>query len=410
LLALVLYVGCPHVQAHGRLATVDAAFTTLLLASFVALDHFRRRPGYGRLVLAALVFGLAALTKFTALLMLPVILALLVGVGLAMSPARPWRAIAIAASRFAAFGAVTLVIVNAGYAFRGTFQSIGAHQFESAFGQSVARTLPAELPLPLPRDFVAGLDQQKLDTERGEFGAYFAGRWYPRSPFLATLALLPLRLPLVTLGFLVWAVFRSVRKPGPWLDEAFVWLPPLVLVVALAAGSALSPALRYLLPALPFFHVAIARSVAHLGRRLRWATAAVLGLVTVATHPHQLAFFNVLAGGREAGHRWFIDSNLDWGQDLYRVRPWMQANGLAAVYLLYFGHVEPELYGIAYALPPSSPRPGTYVVSVNFAMGYSYVAPDHGRVVAARQGAPAWLRALTPVDRIGDSLWVYRVP
>jgi hypothetical protein len=88
----------------------------------------------------------------------------------------------------------------------------------------------------------------------------------------------------------------------------------------------------------------------------------------------------------------------------------MQAHGLGAVYLLYFGHVEPEHYGIAYTLPPSTPRPGTYVVSVNFAKGYSYVAPDHGRVVAVRQGAPAWLRELTPVDRIGDSLWVYRVP
>jgi hypothetical protein len=118
----------------------------------------------------------------------------------------------------------------------------------------------------------------------------------------------------------------------------------------------------------------------------------------------------VLAGGRDGAHRWFIDSNLDWGQDLYRVRPWMQAKGLDTIYLLYFGHVEPGLYDIAYALPPSSPRPGTYVVSVNFAKGYSYVAPDHGRVVAVRQGGPAWLRALTPVDRIGDSLWVYRVP
>jgi hypothetical protein len=132
-------------------------------------------------------------------------------------------------------------------------------------------------------------------------------------------------------------------------------------------------------------------------------------ITTARIHPHQLSYFNVMAGGPAEGHRWLIDSNLDWGQDLTAVRPYMEARGLPFVYLLYFGHVEPEIYGINYALPPTPPRPGTYVVSVNFVKGYEYVAPAHWRTVRAH-GAPAWLRDAAPVDRIGYSLWVYRVP
>jgi hypothetical protein len=48
-------------------------------------------------------------------------------------------------------------------------------------------------------------------------------------------------------------------------------------------------------------------------------------------------------------------------------------------------------------------------VSVNFAKGYSYVAPDHGRTVRVPAGAPAWLKAREPMDRVGDSIWVYEV-
>ena len=139
--------------------------------------------------------------------------------------------------------------------------------------------------------------------------------------------------------------------------------------------------------------------------------AGAIGLVVTAarTHPHELSFFNSIAGGRARGHEWLIDSNLDWGQDLTEVPGYMRAHGLPFVYFLYFGHVEPTLLGISYALPPPRPEPGTYLVSVNFAKGYDYVAPDHGRMVRAIGGAPGWLKAREPVDRIGDSIWVYEV-
>ena len=418
--AVFLYTFCPNLQAHGHLATVDAAFTTAALATFFSLDHYRRCPGAVRLVVLGLTLGLALLTKFTAVLMLPVLFVLLVGVAIPAGTGATVRlrgagtALRRASLRFAVLCVVALLVVNVGYGMHGTMEPLGSSHWQSAFGQSVAGLLPESLPVPLPRDFIAGFDMQKLVTERGEFGCYFRGAWSPRCPRIAALAVLGLKLPVPTLALLLWTLASLTRRRGPLLDEALCWLFPVVLLLAFSLFNALDVAIRYLLPILPFLYLASARLLA--GTRalsirggVLAACGAALVVTTARTHPHQLSYFNVLAGGSAEGHRWLIDSNLDWGQDLAAVRPYMETRGLPFVYLLYFGHVEPEIYGIRYALPPTPPRPGTYVVSVNFVKGYEYVAPDHWRTVRA-YGAPAWLRETAPVDRIGYSLWVYRVP
>ena len=38
---------------------------------------------------------------------------------------------------------------------------------------------------------------------------------------------------------------------------------------------------------------------------------------TLAAYPHQLAYFNELAGGPENGHRHLLGSSFDWGQDVF---------------------------------------------------------------------------------------------
>jgi hypothetical protein len=418
--AVFLYTFCPNLQAHGRLATVDVAFSTAALATFFCLDHYGRRPGRARLLVVGCMLGLALLTKFTAVLILPVVLVLLVGIAWSAGTGsrggfrRVGVALGQASLRFAALGAVALVVVNLGYRMRDTLAPLGSFHWQSGIGRMLGGALPATLPVPLPRDFVAGFDTQNLVTERGEFGCYFRGAWSPRCGGIQTLAVLVLKLPVPMLALIVWTIASLRRRRRPLLDEALCWLFPITVLLAFGFFSALDLGIRYLLPILPFLYLAGARLLA--GTRLfsiRGGVLAVCGvalvITTVRTHPHQLSYFNLLAGGSAAGHRWLIDSNLDWGQDLAAVRPYMEAHDLPFVYLLYFGHVEPEIYGIRYALPRTPPRPGTYVVSVNFVKGHEYVAPAHWRTVRV-DGAPAWLRGATPVDRIGYSLWVYRVP
>jgi hypothetical protein len=409
--ALFLYVLCPNLAAHGRLATPDVPVAVALLATFYSLYRYVTRPSKGRLLATGLLLGLALLTKFTALLAVPVAVVLFfAGSG---PPALPRL------FRLLGLLAVALLVVNLGYGMRGTLTPLGRFTLRSHAGAVLARSFPAALPLPLPRDFVLGLDAQSLAVERGEFGSYLRGTWTQEGSRGYDLVALLVKVPLATQLLVALAVISILVSPGlraAPVQEAFCWLLPAFLLGCFVLFSHLNIGVRYLLPIFPFVLLGTSRVFTRLGPgpfglRNGLVAAGVLGLLLTAvrTHPHELAFFNSIAGGRERGHEWLIDSNLDWGQDLTRVPDYMRTHGLGFVYLLYFGHVEPTLLGISYALPPAQPRPGTYLVSVNFAKGYPYLAPDHGRMVRAVGGAPAWLRAREPVDRIGDSIWVYEV-
>jgi 4-amino-4-deoxy-L-arabinose transferase-like glycosyltransferase len=399
LLALALWVLCPNLQAHGRLATLDVPVTVALVAAFFALHVAVRRASPARFVLAGLLFGVACATKFTALVLAPVAVALA-----ALAPRRRLASVACLA-----FGA--LLAVNAAYLFRGSFHRADSFRFESGAGRAAARLLPGALPVPLPAALVEGLEAEKRITERGEFGTYFHGVWYRKAPRLYDAAALLLKTPLATLLLALLAASALRPRHLRSTDALFVLAPPLFLLLAFTFGNELKIGVRYLLPVLPFLFLGISslarRRLAPWARLAGAACLVSLLVTTLLAHPHQLAFFSVAAGGAKGGPDWLLDSNLDWGQDLSELPAWLAKAGVAKPFLLYFGHVDPQLYGIDYALP-ASPVAGTYVVSVNFAKGYPYVAPDHGRTVRV-DGAPAWLRGRTPDATIGASLFVYRL-
>jgi hypothetical protein len=143
---------------------------------------------------------------------------------------------------------------------------------------------------------------------------------------------------------------------------------------------------------------------------------AVLGVWyavgTLANHPYHLAYFNEIGGGPARGWRLLVDSNLDWGQDLKRLKAWMDGHGVDRVKLSYFGSASPSYYGIhAVRLPgysaPHPPRitreihPGDIVaVSVTNLQGVYLDAEDLPLMER--------LRGLKPVGRVGRSIFVYR--
>ena len=145
---------------------------------------------------------------------------------------------------------------------------------------------------------------------------------------------------------------------------------------------------------------------------------------TFVTWPGYLSYFNEFAGGAAGGHRYLIDSNLDWGQGLLDLRRWLDAHPPPEpLALAYFGAVDPAIAGIHFRLPPRDPRvvaperrrpgetgelrPGTYAVSVNFVQGLPHVvqSPD-GSVLPVPQDAFEYFRLLRPVATAGDSIWI----
>ncbi len=129
---------------------------------------------------------------------------------------------------------------------------------------------------------------------------------------------------------------------------------------------------------------------------------------TVSFFPSYLAYFNEFIRARN-GYHYLVDSNLDWGQDLKRLKRFMDENKIERAYLGYFGTADPCYYGI-HSIdlpgPPSRCNKGQKNVSADhIAISVTHLQS----VYFADKSSFAWLRSYEPVGRIGNSIHVYDI-
>jgi hypothetical protein len=136
--------------------------------------------------------------------------------------------------------------------------------------------------------------------------------------------------------------------------------------------------------------------------RVARATIAVLAAMTlwipVRSYPDWLAYFNPLAGAHP--EHVLVDSNLDWGQDLYRLRDTLVLNGITdSVYVAYFGTADLAAAGVprARVLGLHERRPGWIAASETYLAG-EWVGTAY-----------QWLYDFRPVARIGPSMLLWHI-
>jgi len=250
----------------------------------------------------------------------------------------------------------------------------------------------------------------RLDTGRSSFvmGRYtLKGVWWY---FPAALAVkTPLLALLGALGGL-WVIFRNYRKDHLWLI-----LPPAIFF-AVALTAKVQIGYRHILPVMPFLAVLAGLALAKLFevRKGAWLVCGLLALNAASVlraHPYYLAYFNEPAGGPANGYKLFVDSNLDWGQDLGGVAGYIKSRENPPVILSYFGVARPESYGLNY-LPLG-------IVSNVDLKGTGAQVCDMKEVLLAvsatnLQGTYypdketfSWLKARKPVFTAGYSIFVY---
>lgn len=394
-----LFLLSPDVLAHGHLATLDIACLGSMLLVVIALQRALVQPSWQRNLSLGLLLGLAIGTKFTAVLLVPgIVLALLW-----QFRRRSWAPLLTVA--VASWG----VLLSA-YGGRDVGLRIDEIDWQSQTGQQVAACLPGWLPLPFPGDLVRGFDAQKHDTEVTEFPAFLLESWSDGGWWSYNFIALIVKLEVV-----VW-VCVICGLAALWKERVrgslAIWLAPATVFVFLTLFNRLNIGVRYLLPLYPYLFLAAAAAWRWPWGLLRWRAAALVFVLIlippVWVHPNYLSWFNLLAGGPRQGHHVLIDSNLDWGQDLYRVPGEIQRRRHAGpVGLLYFGHVHPMAYGIDFRLVPREPVSGLLFVSVNFIQGAEYMATaPNGDLMPVHRGDLDWLKSYEPVARLG-TIWVY---
>ncbi|MCC6764624.1 MAG: glycosyltransferase family 39 protein [Deltaproteobacteria bacterium] len=380
--ALFLWCTQPTVIAHGALATLDMGVTALVLAAFAALARFAESEERPWAAVAGGLFGLGIAAKGVTLIFAPLV-PLLLALG--------WRGrgrerVLELADGLVVFVVAAWVTLLAVYRFSG---------------------------FPLPAPVIEGIRFQAKASSTGEFPAFLNGQWSQTGWWYYFLEAFALKTPLATIA-LVLAGLVVVARRRVRADLWFV-LPPLLLFYVLSFHFGKNYGVRYLLPALPFLFVLGGRGAdALLGSRRARAALAALAVwqvgACVVNAPHHLAYFNELAGGVDHHRRLLLDSNLDWGQDLGRLKTWLDGQGTNRVALAYFGHVDPGLYGLEWTPPPPAPTPGRYVVSANYLAGYAYaITYARDRMIGVRRGQWSWLDRLPPTARIGRSLLAFDV-
>jgi len=445
MVALVLCAFGPNLLAHSQLATLDTGLTCFVLATVYTFSRIGTADRARHALMWAAVTGLAlaaaCMVKYSALLVgaLLVPLAVVHIVRPARSPAadpdsgpRPTRLALLGA--YILVPVVAILAINALYGFRGTFQTLAARHPESGLLQRLSAGPLGGVGVPLPARYVAGLDTQLAHGAGGQ-GIYLNGRLLRHGVWTYFLEALALKTPIayqLLLGIGLATVFWS--RTRRWRDELLLLMVIAGYLGVMSAGS-LQLGLRYVLPVVPLLWIVASAGAAMLARRTLGVVVLVLALVFgVGDHlrhyPHSLAYFNQYAGGPARGYRYLADSNIDWGQDLIRLGDYLRREGIPQVHMAYFGRVNPQVYGIRWAPIPPRPTPWVYVVSTNFVAGVGYLSRWRGQVfkigkkhskgvwyirslgpgrTRGREYAINWLMEMTPDDRIGYSLWVYRI-
>jgi hypothetical protein len=204
----------------------------------------------------------------------------------------------------------------------------------------------------LPQDWVGLATQMHHQASGGP--SYLIGECRMTGWWYYYLVALAVKVPLC---FWIMAIARLaiVRDDvAACTGRSHVKLLPLVFLMFLTialAGSSRNYGVRYLLPLAPLAIVwvsALAESRTLLARAVIASGLAGYTAAAAGIHPHELTYFNVLAGGPLGGRHILADSNLDWGQglkSLYRLQK--QCPDFRDMTLYYFGDTDPAHYGVA---------------------------------------------------------------
>jgi hypothetical protein len=325
--------------------------------------------------------------------------------------------------------AISVLVINAGYGFEGVGKPLGQYEFGSrsltrpvtgAVQRPHSRNLLYDVlwqfrinrfrgtwlggwPTPLPEHYVAGFDEQKVETEgipqrfskaisegrvveerkvpesaadeQSGYPVYLNGElrktggwWYY---YLLSLVY---KIPegtwvLVMCSVVILLAVRRSRHA--WASEIAVGTVPVVILFSMSFLTDINLGLRYVLPMAPYVLVS-AGKVVPWASSLRVPLSRVVGVLiaaaaamtvaaSVAIYPHYLAYFNWISGGPDRVPPRLIDSNLDWGQDLVGLKQWYTENIPGQpIGIAYFGQINPSIFALRgeafrWFLPPAMP-------------------------------------------------------
>jgi Dolichyl-phosphate-mannose-protein mannosyltransferase/SEC-C motif len=433
----------PNIIGQSFTVTMDVGLTTFTLLFLLTLWRYLKNRNTLRLVLCGLALGAMLCAKFSAVLLLPVAVILLLAAEIWPTSSNPEEK-KINAQRLPLPKALRDTPRNnpcpcgSGLKFKACH---GNPDRTAQMASSISRSwlqrggaflvmcfiafLVIEAIYFFPADQLAylhGLQQVNADHV-ADYPAYLAGDLEHRFVSYFAVAYL-LKEPIASIFLAIAGLVLLVRSRSIAPIEKLMLLAPPVVFFLATTALADEIGIRYIMPVLPFAHILGGLALATLFTlpRMwgRWAGAVLCAWLIVADigiYPDHLSYFNESAclladpgkigfdGGSRCGIYWLDDSNVDWGQGLKQLKTWLDRNAPGRTILYLSNYAIPAAdYGIANQ--PASrldlatqPGPGLYVVSASLVARIPEIT-----------GATDWLRRYPPAAIVGHALYVYDVP
>lgn len=465
LLALLFYALSPNFLAHSHYVTTDlgaSAFTFLALVAFV---RFVERPTRNQIILLSVALAAANLAKFNAALLFPLLGAVTLAVVWATEEPRQWLKRAqtyVGGYLLACIGSLAWIwlyyvphVLNMPAAVQdrlitGSLTSgpmiVVGNFLKSVNDISIFKPLTQYLlGVAMVYGRVSGGNVTYFNGEvrDGSFLGYF-----PELFVLKTQVAFLILLLMAVAVLVAWMVRRrglGVVKllKGSVRDHLLEWTFGLfaVFYFTISVVGNLNLGIRHILPIYVPLFVLVALAIVRLWRSWRknkirpWATSALAALLVwyvasaALVYPSFTAYFNELVGGPANADKVFTDSSVDWGQDLYRFKDYLDKHPeIDKIALDYFGGGEPSYVFCKRSYDASGqliadasgydcsesrvvtwhsqngPYTGQYMaVSETFLMNdvhYSGLRNERGYKD---------LRAMQPIAKIGYSIYVYKL-
>lgn len=484
LFALVLYAFNPNVLGHNHYVTTDLGIAAFIFFAFYFFVKFLKKPDFKNTVLAGLFLGLAELAKFSAVLLFPIFGLILVTYALARNKPEfevistfryKWKHLWIYIRKFiialiVCFGAIYAVYFITTFRMpegkvSDVAKTVLSDEGKGGITKSIIVKMDQSDVLRPMSEYVLGVAMVFLRVSGGNT-YYFFGEVdnHARMSYFPAVFALKETLPMLFLLIfsLIYAITKALKntfeKPGSYLRKILVsiglylrtgvaqysMLAFIALYSYLSVTGNLNIGFRHLFPILPFAYVLVAKQSFEFLKGLNEHSIKMFKIVLavlvfwiilepIIFFPSFISYFNEAAGGPKNGYKYLTDSNLDWGQDLKRLRNWvdeynkcsdlMKNNSLICmnfssvnphptfgkiekIRVDYFGGSNPEYYLKEKFIPwhaSLDPEPGWYAISAEFLQESIYKKKSPG------ENDYSWTKNHNPI-RIGDSIFVFRVP
>jgi hypothetical protein len=436
IISLSLYILCPNIVGHSSVFTNDVPLAALFFITCYFLYLFFKYHSIKYLTATGVFLGLTLVTKFSSIVLLAVLYLSVAIYSLFIAEGKHLKDPSIKFDiKRAAYVILFIFVVSYKMTFRlflpaiivlvlsfvlhRLWRDLGQRAYLGSLVMFFILTIAFLIVVldytdyaewfpfhSATKQYFKGFAWFRGHASEGQesflFGRYSKTGWWYYFPVA-----IALKTPLPTLLLWLLGLIALLKRQGRYLAEKTMLMVPLAAYMFVACFvNKTNLGIRLVLPIYPFLFV-IAGYATILFKRLMYKrllrVVVIISLIYVAltaykVFPDNMAYFNELLGKRIKSYEVLGDSNIEWGQDLKKLKRYIQKNNIKLLRLdiPFVSPDELRYYQIPYELMTEKeklyPKRGCV-----YALGVSVL----------QRNDIEWARNRRPDAEIGRTLKIY---